>query len=109
MTELKFERKATVSRADAAVLLAEIAQALASEGEFKLERDGQKLELGVAAEVRMEFEVEIEDAETEIEIELKWSSGTAPPGPASPAPAPPRPRRTKTAKQASKRTKRSGK
>ena len=104
MTELKFERRATASRADAAALLAEIAQALASEGEFKLERDGQKLELSVADEVRMEFEVEIEGGETEIEIELKWSSGTT-----SPSPAPPRPPRTKAAGKSSKRAKRSGK
>jgi amphi-Trp domain-containing protein len=106
MTELKFERRTTVSRADAAALLAEIAQALASEGEFKLERDGQKLELSVAAELRMEFEVEIEDGETEIEIELKWSSASPSP---SPAPAPPRPPRTKAAGRSSKRAKRSGK
>lgn len=77
MANLKFEKKESLSREDAAALLSEIAKALASDGEFKLERSGEELKLDVADEVRVEFEVEIDDEETELELELKWFSGKA--------------------------------
>ena len=91
MVDLKFEKKESLSRQEAAALLAKIAEALASEGQFKMEREGEKLELDMAEEVRVEFEVEIEDDEIELELEIKWDAKTKS---SAPDLSPPRPRKT---------------
>jgi len=74
MPKLKFEQKESMSRTEAAARLSAIAEALASDVEFELERRGEKLELNVPDQVRFELEVEIDDNETELEVEIKWSS-----------------------------------
>src|SRR5262245_45314515 len=85
MAEVKSKRKETMSRAEAAARLSEVANALGASGEFELERGGEKLKLEVPDEVTLEFEVEIEDDETELEVEIKWSrpSSSASPSPSS--------------------------
>ena len=74
MPKLKFEQKENMSRAEAAARLAAIADALASDVEFELERGGEKLEFDVPDQVRFELEVEIDGNETELEVEIKWSN-----------------------------------
>lgn len=78
MTNIKFKKKEHVTRVEAAARLTAIAEALRNSAKFELERGGEKLELDVPEEVRLEFEVEIEDGETELEVEIKWASVTAP-------------------------------
>jgi amphi-Trp domain-containing protein len=77
MPKLKFEKKETLSRKEAAARLREIAQALGAGGEFELNRGGETLEFDVPNEVSFELEIEIEDDETELEVEIKWSSQPA--------------------------------
>jgi amphi-Trp domain-containing protein len=74
MAEMKFKKKESLSRDEAAARLSEIAAALGSGEEFELERGGEKLKLDVPDQVTLELEVEIEDGETELEVEIKWSS-----------------------------------
>lgn len=93
MAEFKFEKKEVLSRKEAAGLLSAIAKALGSDGSFELEREGEKVSLEVADEVRLEFEVEIEDDETELEIELKWATTPIRPEPPKPVAAVKRTRR----------------
>jgi amphi-Trp domain-containing protein len=77
MPKLKFEKKETLSRKEAASRLREIAQALGAGQEFELKRGGEKLEFDVPDEVTFELEIEIEDGESELEVEIKWSSQAA--------------------------------
>jgi amphi-Trp domain-containing protein len=79
MPEMKFEQKESLSRAEAAARLSAIADALASDDKFELERGGETLELRVPDQVRFELEVEIKDDETELEVEIKWSNATEEP------------------------------
>jgi amphi-Trp domain-containing protein len=86
--EFKFEKKEVLSRKQAAGWLSAIAKALGSDGSFELEREGEKLSLYVADDVKFELEVEIKDDETELEIELKWpTTPTRPEPPKRVAPA----------------------
>ena len=77
MPKLKYEKKETLSRKEAAARLGEIAQALGTGEEFELKHGGEKLEFDVSNEVTFELEIEIEDGETELEVEIKWSSEAA--------------------------------
>jgi amphi-Trp domain-containing protein len=82
MPKLKFEKKETLSRKEAAARLREIAQALGAGEEVELKRGGEKIEFDVPDEVAFELEIEMEDGETELEIEIKWSSKAPAPAPA---------------------------
>ncbi|MEU3687774.1 amphi-Trp domain-containing protein [Streptomyces narbonensis] len=73
MKDLKFERKRSVSRLEAADQLTALAAALREGGEAELELGAGTLSLRVPEEFRSEVELEIEDGEIELEIELKWS------------------------------------
>jgi amphi-Trp domain-containing protein len=83
MPKLKFEKKETLSRKEAAARLREIAQALGAGEEFELKRGGEKIEFDVPNEVTFELEIEMEDGETELEVEIKWSAGAASAKPSS--------------------------
>ncbi|CAM5244133.1 amphi-Trp domain-containing protein [Streptomyces narbonensis] len=74
MKDLKFERKRSVSRLEAADQLTALAAALREGGEAELELGAGTLILHVPEEFRSEVELEIEDGEIELEIELKWST-----------------------------------
>ena len=82
---MKFKKTETMSRAEAAARLSEVANALGSGSEFELERGGEKLKLDVPDEVTLELEVEVKDDETEIEVEVKWSSQRSSTASSSPA------------------------
>lgn len=71
MIEFEWEQK--VKRAEAAALLRELADSLASDGQLKVERAGFELKADIPNELEIGIEVEVEDDETELEIELKWS------------------------------------
>jgi amphi-Trp domain-containing protein len=77
MAEMKFEKKEVLPRNEAAARILEVAEALASSGDFELRGSGEKLKLDVADEVTFELEVELEDGKTELEMEIKWSSPEA--------------------------------
>jgi len=73
MTEFEWEKK--TSRDDAAKLLRQIADGLASDGKVEIEQDGWELKLSVAQQVELEVELKTEGSKTELEIELTWGSG----------------------------------
>jgi amphi-Trp domain-containing protein len=80
MTELKYERKDTLSRRDAVQRLRAVADALdGDERSVELELESDSIEFPMGSEVRFELEVELDDDELELELELKWS--TAKPAP----------------------------
>lgn len=77
MKDLKFERKRSLSRLEAADQLTALATALRKGGEAELELSPGTLSLHIPDDLRSEIEVEIGDGEIELEIEFTWP--TAPP------------------------------
>jgi amphi-Trp domain-containing protein len=74
MSDIEFSRTHSFSRADAAKLLAAVAESLgAGESDVHLQLGDTKVKLRVPEKVRIEVEVEVERDEVELEIELKWS------------------------------------
>ncbi|MGN6331629.1 MAG: amphi-Trp domain-containing protein [Motilibacteraceae bacterium] len=78
MSELKFERKETMSRAEAARLLSALAAAFADGEDVELPVGPGTLEVHVPEQVHGELEVEVDGDEVEIEIEFSWSRKAAP-------------------------------
>ncbi|WP_405652999.1 amphi-Trp domain-containing protein [Streptomyces sp. NBC_00019] len=81
MKDLKFERKRSLSRLEAADQLTALATALRKGGEAEVELSPGTLSLHIPDDLRSEIEVEIGDGEIELEIEFTWptaSPGTAP-------------------------------
>ncbi|MDQ0604835.1 amphi-Trp domain-containing protein [Streptomyces canus] len=76
--DLKFERKRSLSRLEAADQLAALADALRKGGEAEVELSPGTLSLRIPDDLRSEIEVEIGDGEIELEIEFTWP--TTPPG-----------------------------
>lgn len=75
MSDVKVERKAALSREEAAVWLHALSKAFAHGGEVELPiGDGGMVGLHLPEHVRAEFEVEVEGDEVEVEIEFKWST-----------------------------------
>ncbi|WP_435970042.1 amphi-Trp domain-containing protein [Streptomyces sp. Qhu_M48] len=72
MTDLKFEQKRSLSRAEAADQLTALAAALRQGGEAELELGSGTLSLRIPDELRCEVEFEVDHGEIELEIELKW-------------------------------------
>ncbi|MFJ9811742.1 amphi-Trp domain-containing protein [Streptomyces sp. NPDC101158] len=72
MKDLKFEQKRSLTRDEAADLLAELAKAFREGGEAELELGTGVLSLRVPEEFRTEVEFEVGGGEIELEIELKW-------------------------------------
>ena len=94
MSDVKVERKESVSRQDAADWLKLLAEAFAEGSQVELPFGPGAVSLQVPERVRAEFEVEVEGHEVEVEVEFKWStahSGAAPPEEAA-APPQVRPR-----------------
>ncbi|MCB5179419.1 amphi-Trp domain-containing protein [Streptomyces antimicrobicus] len=75
MSDLKFEQKRSLSRAEAADLLKSLAQALGEGGKAEVDLGAGVLNLRVPDELRSEVEIEVSGDEIELEIELKWSIG----------------------------------
>ncbi|KQX17053.1 hypothetical protein ASC82_02120 [Streptomyces sp. Root431] len=74
MKDLKFERKRSLSRHEAADQLTMLAAALREGGEAELKLGAGTLNLRIPEEFRSEVELEVGDGEIELEIELKWST-----------------------------------
>jgi amphi-Trp domain-containing protein len=74
MSGLKVEQKQSLSRAEAAKLVADLAEGLKGDGEVTLKLGGGTVELTVGSQVRCELEVEADGEKFELELELKWSS-----------------------------------
>ncbi|MEU3606855.1 amphi-Trp domain-containing protein [Streptomyces sp. NPDC035033] len=72
MKHLKYERKRSLSRAEAADQLSALADALRAGGEAELHMGGGVLNLRIPEELRGEIELSVEDGEVEVEVELKW-------------------------------------
>ncbi|MEU5893260.1 amphi-Trp domain-containing protein [Streptomyces sp. NPDC047461] len=106
MKDLKFERKRSLSRLEAADQLAALAAALRKGGETEVELSPGTLSLRIPDNLRSEIEIEIGGGEIELEIEFTWptaSPGTAPSQTAAGAEKP----TTRTRKKAPAKPKRS--
>ncbi|MFF6913372.1 amphi-Trp domain-containing protein [Streptomyces sp. NPDC012466] len=77
MKDLKYERKRSLSRQEAADQLSALADALREGGDAELDLGPGTLGLRIADDLHSEMEVEIGDGEIELEIELKWSTAPA--------------------------------
>ena len=81
MSDVKVKHEATLSRAEAARWIADLAAALGGEGKARVSLARSTVELEVPEHVRCEAEVEVDGDEVELEFELKWSTaGTESPG-----------------------------
>lgn len=75
MKDLAYEQKRSLSRLEAADLLAALAAALREGGEAELDLGPGRLSLRIPEELRSEIEIEVEDGEIELEIEFRWPIG----------------------------------
>ena len=81
MADVEFEHSQSLSRADAAKLLASLSEALGGGEEHAHLRLGDStVKVRVPEHVRVEVEVEVGSNELELEVELKWPLGTPSPG-----------------------------
>ena len=75
MSDVKVENKTTMTRQEVARWFADVAEALAGDGQVKLRLAGSStVELEVPDSVRCEAEVEVDGDEIELEFEMKWST-----------------------------------
>ena len=72
MELVELEEKSTMSREEAAARLQAIADELASNNDFVVERERLRFVARVPDQVNLKVEFEIEDDGTELEIELTW-------------------------------------
>lgn len=74
MSDVKLERKESVSHSEAAEWLSLLSRAFTQGGHADLPfGPGTSVSLHIPDHVRAEFEVEVEGDEVEIEVEFKWS------------------------------------
>jgi len=74
MSDVKVERKAPMTRAEAAEWLAELGKALSGEGTVSIRLADTTVDVKVPDHIRVEAELEVDGDEIELEIELKWST-----------------------------------
>ena len=72
MELVELEEKSTMSREEAAARLQAIADELASNNDFVVERERLRFVARVPDQVNLKVEFEIEDEGSELEIELTW-------------------------------------
>ena len=72
MELVELKEKSTMSREEAAVRLHAIADELASNNDFVVERERLRFVARVPDQVNLKVEFEIEDEGSELEIELTW-------------------------------------
>ncbi|MBY3553482.1 amphi-Trp domain-containing protein [Modestobacter lapidis] len=77
MSDVKVQQKQTLSRQEAARLIAALAEGLGGDGKVTVQLGGSTLELSVADQVGYELEVEVDGDQIELELELKWSTSSA--------------------------------
>ncbi len=73
MELIEFEEKATMSREEAASVLASFADQLARHNSLEFRREGMKYSVDVADEVEIEIEIEIGSDGSSLEIEVSWA------------------------------------
>jgi amphi-Trp domain-containing protein len=73
MSDVKVERKESLSRDEAAKLLALLSKAFTAGDHADLPFGPSSVSLYIPDQVRAELEVEVEGDEVEIEVEFKWS------------------------------------
>jgi amphi-Trp domain-containing protein len=74
MSEVKLERKESVSHSEAAEWLSLLSRAFTQGGHVDVPFGPGTVSLHIPDRVRAEFEVEVEGDEVEIEVEFKWST-----------------------------------
>jgi amphi-Trp domain-containing protein len=74
MSDVKLERKKTLSRHEAAVWLSALAKAFEAGGHATLPVGDATVELHIPDHVQAEFEVEVDGDEVEVELEFTWST-----------------------------------
>ncbi len=84
MSAVKVERKATMTRQEAAQWVADLAEQLAGTGEVTIRLADSTVQMHVPEHVRFEAEVEVDDDEVELELELAWSTAAEATGRAHP-------------------------
>jgi amphi-Trp domain-containing protein len=72
MSDVKVEYEQTISRDEAATLLAQLARAFSGEHDAEFPFGPGTVKLHVPGSVRAELEVEVEDDKVEVEIEFTW-------------------------------------
>jgi amphi-Trp domain-containing protein len=73
MSDLKVERKESLSRDEAAQLLSLLSKAFTAGDHAELPFGPSEVTLYIPDRVRTEIEVEVEGDEVEVEVEFKWS------------------------------------
>src|SRR5688500_7888667 len=74
VSDVKVQQKQSLSRQEAARLIAALAEGLGEDGKVTVQLGNSTLELSVTDEVDWELEVEVDGDEIELELELKWST-----------------------------------
>jgi amphi-Trp domain-containing protein len=74
MSDVKLERKESVSRDEAAEWLSLLSRAFTQGGHVELPFGAGTVSLHIPNHVRAEFEVEVDSDEVEVEVEFKWST-----------------------------------
>jgi len=77
MSDVKVERKVTMTRHEAAEWVADLAKQLQGKGKVTIRLADSTVEMDVPEHLRFEAEVEVDDDEVELEVELKWSTSAA--------------------------------
>jgi amphi-Trp domain-containing protein len=73
MSDVKVERKESLSRDEAAQLLSLLSKAFTAGDHAQLPFGPSEVSLYIPDRVRTELEVEVEGDEVEVEVEFKWS------------------------------------
>lgn len=73
MSDVKVERKESLSRDEAAMWLSLLSKAFAAGDHAELPFGSSSVSLNIPDRVRAELEVEVEGDEVEVEVEFKWS------------------------------------
>jgi amphi-Trp domain-containing protein len=74
VSDVKVQQKQSLSRQEAARLIATLAEGLGEDGKVTVQLGNSTLELSVTDQVDWELEVEVDGDEIELELELKWST-----------------------------------
>jgi amphi-Trp domain-containing protein len=82
MSDVKVERKESLSRDEAAQLLSLLSKAFTTGNHAELPFGPSEVSLYIPDRVRAELEVEVEGDEVEVEVEFKWSMVEHETGPA---------------------------
>jgi amphi-Trp domain-containing protein len=82
MSDVKVERKESLSREEAAKWLSLLSSAFTAGDHAELPFEPGSLSLYIPDRVRAELEVEVDGDEVEVEVEFKWSIAEHAPAPA---------------------------